>query len=447
MQELKIIFGGIMDFNKAKEYLTTLLKIKSVESESKEGMPFGEGVEHCLSYALDILKDEGFKIKNGKGYYGYGDIGEGDEIFGILCHLDVVPEGKGWTYPPFGAEEHDNKIYARGALDDKAPFIASLYAIKKLVDENHKFSKKIRIILGCDEESGWKCMDEYVKNEKMPDIGFSPDGDFPVINCEKGIVYHSIRYPKPEYIYYIKSGERANMVPDYAEAKVILTPEIYDILQKFDKKIYEIDYSDEYALIKTYGKSAHGSHPENGENALIKLINLLGKYDKVFKELSVFSESDGNLIGLNIEDEKSGKLTLNLGTALTENGEMIFELDVRHPVSFGKEYVTEKLKEKLSGKVEETFYHLPLYVDKKHPLVKTLLSAYNKVTGENAEPISIGGGTYARVLPLGVAFGPCFPNSKAGIHCADEYVDLDEFKKMADIYYYALKELCTEIGD
>ena len=101
MQELKIIFGGIMDFNIAKEYLINLLKIKSVESESKDGMPFGEGVNECLLYALDILKKEGFEIKNGNGYYGYGEIGEGEDIFGILCHLDVVPEGKGWTYPPF----------------------------------------------------------------------------------------------------------------------------------------------------------------------------------------------------------------------------------------------------------------------------------------------------------------------------------------------------------
>ena len=166
--------------------------------------------------------------------------------------------------------------------------------------------------------------------------------------------------------------------------------------------------------------------------------------NNVFSQLTVFSENDGKLIGLNIEDEKSGKLTLNLGTAITESNEIVFELDVRHPVSFEKEYVTKKLSEKLKGEVKETFYHLPLYVDKNHPLVKTLLLAYNKVTGENAEPIAIGGGTYARVLPLGVAFGPCFPNSNAGIHCADEYVDLDEFKKMSDIYYYALKELCTK---
>ena len=210
------------------------------------------------------------------------------------------------------------------------------------------------------------------------------------------------------------------------EAKIILTPEIIDILQKADKNVYAIEYCDGNATIKTFGKSAHGSHPEDGDNALIKLILLLGKMNNVFSQLTVFSENDGKLIGLNIED-----------------GSSIHQIDTAD-VNHEKEYVTKKLSEKLKGEVKETFYHLPLYVDKNHPLVKTLLLAYNKVTGENAEPIAIGGGTYARVLPLGVAFGPCFPNSNAGIHCADEYVDLDEFKKMSDIYYYALKELCTK---
>lgn len=429
-----------MNKEQGLECLKELLKIDSVETPSKNGKPFGEGVAKCLDVALDILRKHGFRTKNGDYYYGYGEIGEG-ELFGILTHLDVVPVGKGWTKNPFGAEEVDGKIYARGALDDKSPFVACLIAVTKLIDEGFTPTKRIRFILGCDEESGWQCMDAYQKNEEMPALGISPDGDFPVINCEKGIVYHNIEYPKPDNIVYIKAGERANMVPDEAEAKVKLCDEIKKA--SFDKNC-SIELDGDYAVIKTKGVASHGSHPEGGENALIKLLKILAPVSSVCTEVSnAFSSYDGgNVSGLRISDEQSGALTLNLGTAKTENGKITFELDIRHPVTYKKEYVTQKLQAALSGKITETFFHLPLFVDKNHVLVKTLLHAYNKVTGENARPVAIGGGTYARVLPVGVAFGPCFPNGNCGMHCADEYVDIAEFDKATDVYYEALKELC-----
>ncbi len=422
------------------DYLKELLKTDSVEAPAKDGFPFGEGVAKCLDKALDILKKYGFRTKNGGYYYGYGEIGEGD-LFGILTHLDVVPVGKGWTKDPFGATEQDGKIYARGALDDKSPFIACLIAVTKLLDEGFIPTKRVRFILGCDEESGWQCMDAYQKHEEMPALGISPDGDFPVINCEKGIVYHSFEYTKPDNMVYLKAGERANMVPDEAEAKIKICDGVKQLL---DGKDCSVEIDGEYALIKTKGVASHGSHPEGGVNALIKLLKILAPISTVCAEVSkAFSAYDGgNVPGLKISDEQSGSLTLNLGTAKTENGKIVFELDVRHPVTYKKEYVTEKLKAALTGKVTETFFHLPLYVDKNHVLVKTLLNAYNKVTGENAEPVAIGGGTYARVLPVGVAFGPCFPGGNSGMHCADEYVDINEFNKSVDIYYEALKELC-----
>ncbi len=428
-----------MNYNEAKKSLIEVLKYDSVQGEPEPGKPFGKGVYDCLCYSLELMKSMGFRVKNVDGYCGWGEIGEG-ELFGVLCHLDVVPVGKGWTFPPFGAEEHNGKIYARGALDDKSPFIATLYAIKALLDEGRLPKKRIRIILGCNEESGWGCMDRYVKTEEMPVMGFSPDADFPVIYCEKGIVYHSISYPKPLGLEFITAGERANMVPDEAVCKVLFDKELFE---KAKLCLAETEVCGEYLAIKTHGVSAHGSTPENGENALIKLLDILRIKYPVFDELyKAFAANDGSGIGLNISDEPSGKLTLNLGTASTNANELVFELDVRHPVTYDKEFVTERLRENLTGKVEQTFFHLPLYVEKDHVLVKSLLAAYNKVMGTNAEPISIGGGTYARVLPCGVAFGPVFPGSGANIHCPDEYVDVAEFNKSMEIYYEAIKTLC-----
>lgn len=422
----------------AIKWLTEILKFPSVEGQAQPNAPFGKDVDDCLQYSLELLSSLGFNVKNIEGYCGYGEIGQG-ELFGILCHLDVVPVSGKWTYPPFGAECHDNKIYARGALDNKGPFICALYAVVRLLQEGKQPTRRIRFILGCDEESGWECMTRYVKTEEMPVLGISPDGDFPVINCEKGIVYHTLRHPKPEFLIDIGGGDRANMVPNYAYAVVVNTPEILQKLKAQNECAYNIDKDS--IRIEASGKSAHGSHPEDGDNAILKILNALS-FEKAFADMyKAFSDHNGNNVKLGIEDKESGKLTLNLGTVKLDKGEIVYELDIRHPISYTKEQVTEMLKSGIFAKVEQGFFHLPLFVPKTHTLVTTLLNAYNKVMKTNAQPISIGGGTYARVLPLGVAFGPCFPDSKAGIHCVDEYIDLDEFDTSCEIYYQAFKEL------
>jgi succinyl-diaminopimelate desuccinylase len=422
----------------ALDWLQNILKFPSVEDKALENAPFGKAINDCLLYSLDLLKNLGFSIKNIEGYCGYGEIGEG-ELFGVLCHLDVVPVGSDWTYPPFGAEIHNNKMYARGALDDKGPFICALYALMRLVSEGYKPTKRVRFILGCDEESGWECMKRYNQTEEMPVLGISPDSDFPVINCEKGIVYHTLRHRLPGFVIEIGGGDRANMVPDYAYAVVKKTENIIKGLENQTDCAYYI-YKDTIKIEAT-GKSAHGSHPEEGENAIIKLLKMLS-FDKDFEEMYfAFSNNDGKNIKLDISDEQSGGLTFNLGTIAIENNEVIYELDIRHPISYSKDDITKILVDNLKIKVEQGFYHLPLYLPKDHPLVTKLLDAYNKVMKTNAQPITIGGGTYARMLPLGVAFGPVFPNSKAGIHCKDEYIDLDEFDLSADIYYEAFKSL------
>lgn len=423
----------------AINWLTSILKFSSVEENALPDAPFGKAVDDCLIYALDLLKELGFSTKNVEGYCGYGEIGEG-ELFGILCHLDVVPVGGNWTYPPFGAELHNNKIYARGALDDKGPFISALYACMLLIKEGYKPKKRIRFILGCDEESGWECMNRYNRTEEMPVMGISPDSDFPVINCEKGIVYHTLKHKAPDFVMEIGGGERANMVPDYAYTVVKNIPQISAAVQSQNVCNYNI-YKDTIKIIAK-GKSAHGSHPEDGDNAILKILKVLS-FDKAFADMYyAFSNCNGKNAGLELSDAQSGKLTLNLGTVtMVDNGQISYQLDIRHPISYTKEQVTALLKENVSCEVIQGFFHLPLYVPKDHPLVVTLLKAYNKVMKTNAEPISIGGGTYARMLPLGVAFGPEFPGSKAGIHCVDEYIDLDEFDKAVEIYYEAFKEL------
>ncbi len=401
-----------------KERLKKLLRIESVQTEAKEGMPFGKGVYDCLTCALDMMQESGLSVKNVDGYCGYGEVGEG-ELFGVLCHLDVVPVGKGWHYPPFGAVEENGKIYARGALDDKSPFVAVLVALEQLLKEKQP-KKRIRLIVGCNEESGWACMERYKKTEEMPAAGFSPDADFPVINCEKGILFHKITYPKPKEIRSLDAGQRPNVVPDEATC------------------VFE-----DGTVLTEKGIASHASHPEKGKNALIALLCGIADRFSFAKELAEsFSSYDGKGAAIDFSDRESGALTCNLGTAKEENGNLVFMLDVRYPITVKPEEITRKLREKLSACVEATSDQKPLFVAEDHPLVNALLAAYEEETGIKAKPITIGGGTYARVLPLGVAFGPCFPESDADIHCPDEYVDLCEWDKAIAIYKRALEKLC-----
>lgn len=165
-----------------------LIKIPSVLSHSDtSSMPFGENCNRALEYVLDLGKNLGFRTKNIDGYCGYIEFGEGKEMLGIIGHLDVVPEGENWTYPPFDAHIFNNKIYGRGAIDDKGPVIASLYAMKAVID-TCKVNKRVRLILGLNEENDWKCIEHYKKCEEPPTFGFSPDADFPCIYAEKALL-------------------------------------------------------------------------------------------------------------------------------------------------------------------------------------------------------------------------------------------------------------------
>jgi len=401
------------------EFLQSLLKIQSVQSEKKRGMPVGENNYKALNYMLKTAEDFGFKTFNDKNYAGHIDFGEG-EPFAVLCHLDVVPAGNYWTKPPFEGLIENKKIYGRGALDDKGPAVAVFFALKRLKDEGFKPKHTLRLILGCNEESGWHCIEHYSKSMPMPKTGFSPDADFPVINVEKGVLHLKIEFKNTlKKLKKLNGGTKVNMVPDGCSFE-------------FDKKVYEFR-----------GASAHGSTPQKGGNAIFKAFAELNKldYDKTINTINRFlvDNIDGKKLKINFSDNTSGKLTLNFGTVELIKNKIICGIDIRFPVEFTKEQVLENLKV-LNAKIKIETYHKPLFVDKNCELIKKLLSAYEKVTNTKGQCISIGGATFARALETGVAFGPLFPNDVSTIHEADEYISIENLQKITDIYYEALKQ-------
>ncbi|PPK49193.1 succinyl-diaminopimelate desuccinylase [Clostridium algidicarnis DSM 15099] len=441
-----------------------ILMIKSVEGEPTKNAPLGKGVSEALDKALDICDKLGFKTVNMDGYVGYAEYGEGEEYIGILGHLDVVPEGDGWKYPPYAAEIHDGKIYARGALDDKGPIMAALYGLKAVKESNLSLTKKVRIIFGTNEETGSKDMDYYMKYEKPPIAGFTPDAEYPIIYAEKGATIFDIvkeidvLEDESIKINYIKGGNRANMVPDYCEASISglsyewLTSHIEKFNQKEGLKVL-LEQENENIIIKTYGVSAHGSTPERGKNAIMFMMDILSNIDISNNSLKKFIsfvnknisyDVYGRNFGVYLEDKASGKLSFNVGVINYNEGKIIMTLNLRYPVTFKLEDMMEPFKKTLMGtgiEIENFEEDKPLYFPPEHELIKTLQKVYKEQTGDEPKLLAIGGGTYAKEIPNIVAFGPIFPGKPDLDHQPNEYIEIDDLILNAKIYGNAIYEL------
>ena len=461
-------FINLIDSYKEEIIASTqeIVKIKSVEEEPKENMPFGEGPYKALQYGLELSEKLGFDTKDLEGYAGYAEFGQGEETVGVLAHLDVVPEGTGWTYPPYGGEIHDGKIYGRGTVDDKGPAIAVLYAMKALKESGISLNKKIRLILGTNEETGWGCMNYYFKHEKAPTMAFTPDADFPVIYGEKGIIVFNLEQKIDSNICEsiklidLKGGNAPNMVPDYAEVAL----EVEDI-DNFDERYkdyikeknnpIDINIVNNQVKVIARGISAHGSTPEKGENAISYLMDFLGyilegkcdicEFINIYNERIGFKHN-GEGIGCGLEDDMSGKLNFNLGLIKLEDNKIILTINVRYPIRSSSKEVYEGIKKNIKGTklelVEGRSDSKPLYVPKDSFLVETLMKVYKEQTGDiNSDAITIGGGTYARAMENAVAFGPMFPGQPDVVHQRDEYISIEHLMKITKIYAQALYEL------
>lgn len=442
------------------------LQIKSVweEETAKEGAPFGEGVAEALSFMLHKGENDGFTAKNLEGYAGHLEMGQGEELVGILCHVDVVPEGDGWTTPPYSADIRDGKIFARGAIDDKGPTMAAYYAMKTVKELGLPLSKRVRMILGTDEESNWKCVDHYFKHEEMPTIGFAPDADFPIINAEKGICDFYVVQNKEEHeagenvLVSFSSGRRLNMVPDFAEA-VVRSEQASQIASQYEAHVQKEGKTGKAIVenntvtLQVEGISAHGSTPEKGENAGLTLANFLvslsldgrARQFVTFAAETFTGDTLGKKAGIAYEDDITGPLTINVGHLSYEKEEGgKLGLNMRYPVTTNLAETLQTFTNSLAEKgfhIEDVSDSRPHHVDKDHVLIRTLQRVYEEETGEKAELLAIGGGTYARSLKAGVAFGPLFPGKEELAHQKDEYIEIEDMLKATAIYAHAIYEL------
>lgn len=407
------------------------IRFDSSEAKSSAEYPFGKGAADCLNYFLALAQRLGFQTYNYDNYIGEVIYGDGPEEFAVLCHLDVVPAGGGWTKEPFGGIIEDGRIYGRGATDDKGPAVCALYAMKALKDEGFVPKKRIKLIVGCNEENGWRCIEHYNQFATLPDEGFSPDANFPVIYAEKGILQLRLHFPFDRSPFlFMEGGKQPNMVCDFCKSTM---------------RSVNVTLAEKYGLtiagkrLLSYGRTAHASTPELGQNAILPMLRYYeGKSPEVRRILEcVFDD----IYGLRELKDETGSLTMSPNVIKFRKGQLNVTVDIRYPATIAPETVYA-LVDKFNVKYETLHHQRPLFHSKESPLIQTLLSVYRAATGdESAQPLAIGGGTYARALKRGVGFGPEMGGEDCHIHQADEFIEVSRVALLLEIYRNALREL------
>lgn len=440
--------------------LRDLVRIPSVDGEPLPGKPFGENCFRALDYALKKGQEMGFETLNDENYAGHVAFGgqEGGRTLGILAHLDVVPEGSDWTVPPYEAIERDGYVYGRGATDNKCSCVSCLYALRAIKEAGIPLRDRVLLIMGCNEEKGSADMAHYMTHVGMPDYGFSPDSSFPVCYAEKGIhrMELAAAFAEETPIVSIEAGQAVNIVPNRCSAVVRGTRQQMEEMRAIAQSLQApctLSYEDGCIHALVEGVAAHGAFPEGGRNAVSLMLDVLravplGAAESALNLLREhLSVSDWNGAGLDIQlsDEPSGALTVNLGIIRADSRGLTVQLDIRQPVTVDFDDVLERVQavcQPYGVTARSTHISEPLYMPKDSWLVTTLMRVYKDLTGRDDQPFSMGGGTYARTMKNAVAFGPSLPGNKSGgAHGPDEHLYLEEMFLASRIYAHTIVAL------
>ena len=436
------------------------IRIPSLYTEDNSGYPYGKPIQECLEYVLDCAKKLGFDTVNFDNQLGWCEYGSGEEMVAVLGHLDVVPEGDGWTVPPYGGVVQDGKIFGRGTMDDKGPTLAALYALKAIQESGLPLKRRIRILFGLNEETGSADMKYYVAHGgEIPVMGFTPDGEYPIINGEKGLINetYGCEFTQSGHLYLkkITGGTAHNIVPNYAKAEFRCEAAVAEQIAAMDAEGITVAVTDDGIVVEAAGVSAHGGTPWEGVNANGRLVQFLTKLPLEgqlktaidFLAEKIGMEWDGTSMGIAMEDEVSGKLTNNFGVLNADEASLEVKLNYRYPVT--KTY--DLCGPQLMAAFEAAGFRLTaatrknrLYMAPDSELVQRLMKVYTECTGDvDAQPKSIGGGTYAKMLPNVLAFGPIFPGDEVREHKPDEFMELSRLRDNANILAEAMYALAA----
>ncbi|WP_297635850.1 Sapep family Mn(2+)-dependent dipeptidase [uncultured Clostridium sp.] len=416
-----------------KELLKSIEKVVEINSiEGKQGInaPFGEEPKRALEKALEIAKEMGFKVKNIDNVIGYAEYGQEDSSDEYICalgHLDIVEAGENWDYDPFKLTMDNGRLYGRGVLDNKGPIMCCLHGMKIIKDMNLDINKKIRVIFGTNEETGFKDIPYYLKEEKLPVMGFTPDCKYPAVYGERGILDITIWSKDIIENVLIDSDFVNNVVP--SECKLIIDGNLFGDI----------------------GEKAPGNAPEFGVNAVTKLVdrlknmelseNLKEFFAFVAKEFHENHNMEKN--GIKCEDEISGKLVINPYGIVKKDNKIGVSVVFRYPISYKYEDILEIIRSVMEegNTLTENRRMDSVLFPKDGEMLKILKDSYEEATGFDGTPVTTTGGTYAKVFKNIVAFGPSFPGQKGIAHNKNEYMELEDLMTNLEIYTNALYKL------
>ncbi|MCM1507368.1 MAG: Sapep family Mn(2+)-dependent dipeptidase [Ruminococcus flavefaciens] len=406
-------------------FLAELVSVRSVQDEPDGFYPFGKETAKALEIMLRKCEESGFIVENVENYVGSADLNDTEPSLAILTHLDVVPEGTGWDSDPYILKRSEGRLIGRGTCDDKGPAVSSLFALKAVRELASPLKRGVRLIFGTNEENGSADLAYYRTKKELPPMVFTPDGEYPVINAEKGMIRVYFSAPCFDDLI-IVSGKIINAVPEKCKG--------YYGSKKFS----------------CTGKSGHASTPEKAENAVTKF---LAEYAEEIKnpllcrlaELFHHGETDGKSCGLGFSDDISGKMTCVLSMLNTENGRLHGGIDIRFPLDRKFDEISGiicKSLENAGFKIDSCEGTEPHVTDENSPFVQSLIRVYERVTGDKGHCIAIGGGTYVHDIDGGVAFGAEFPNEDGNMHGANEFITEENLLKNAEIMAEAIIEIC-----
>lgn len=429
--------------------LQTIIRIPSVSrgDAPEPGKPFGRTVHRCLTETLDIARRLGFeRVWDTDGYCGVVEYGEGEETLAILAHLDVVPEGEGWSVDPYGGIVLDGRIFGRGTLDDKGAAVSALYALAAVKESGRKMRRRVRIVLGCDEERGSLGVEHYLKVEGEPTMAFTPDAEYPVVNSEMGILQTTYHKPFDSAVR-ISVGTASNVIPGTAAATLPVPVKPVSVPEGFSASF-------EGNTVTVTGRGGHASMPELAKNALQALLcvlqqQALGEEEaKLFGALSALWGMDrhGESLGIDVTDA-SGRLTFSPDCMTVDETGITFVTDCRHPFSVTAQQllaVWDGAYGALGFVRTDTREAAGHFIPEDSELVSTLMQVYNEINGGSAKPLSMGGGTYAREMKNAVAFGIVREGEESLCHMPDESISLADMEFNTLVMANAIVRLATE---
>ena len=447
----------------AEEMTADLQRIARVKSVSRadlaqEGAPFGPDCREVLDLMLKRTREFGFETDDNGGWYGDAWIGSREKAVGIIGHLDVVPEGSDWKYPPYAATRVGDFLVGRGVSDNKSACVVGLYMLRMMRELNIPMKAGVRVIFGVSEETGMADLKHMVDEGKQPPVSLVLDGMFPVNYAQKSHMTGWSSIELGEMLKAFSGGNVPNSVPAYAEATLAISAQKARAALGDEVEVREAEGG---CIVAARGVAAHAAKPETGRNAMLLLARKLensGMLDESSRRAMhavavMCSDTTGAQAGIAYRDEASGETTMVCGAAYTAHGRVWLSLDCRLAVTADREANAESycaLARELGMRVEKLNVGKPFYIPVDDARVSALCEIYYRLTGDETKPYAMGGGTYSSVVPNGITFGmgfpgrnvrPDIPEGHGTAHKADEFIYLPGLVEAFKIVACAVLEL------